>query len=52
VPAVFVNGFKRSLNDIAGPRSLAGMEVYTGLAVPANYMLDSNNCGVILLWTK
>lgn len=52
IPAVFVNGFRRSLNDVATARSLAGVEVYTGLAIPANYLLDANGCGVILLWTR
>jgi hypothetical protein len=51
-PAIFVNGFKRGLEDVATPRSLAGVEVYTGLAIPANYLLDANGCGVILLWTR
>lgn len=53
-PAVFVNGWKTrgGFENVASPRSLAGIEVYTGLAIPERYLLDANGCGVILLWTK
>lgn len=51
-PALFVNGWRTAALDVASPRSLAGIEVYTGLAIPARYLLDANGCGVILLWTK
>ncbi|HEX2206297.1 MAG TPA: carboxypeptidase-like regulatory domain-containing protein [Longimicrobium sp.] len=39
-------------NEVASVRSLAGVEVYYGLAIPARYMLDAGGCGVILYWTK
>ncbi|HEX5869225.1 MAG TPA: carboxypeptidase-like regulatory domain-containing protein [Longimicrobium sp.] len=51
-PALFVNGWRTAALDVASPRSVAGIEVYTGLAIPARYLLDANGCGVILLWTK
>lgn len=53
-PAVFVNGWKApgGFDNVASPRSLAGIEVYTGLAIPERYLLDANGCGVILLWTR
>jgi hypothetical protein len=38
--------------EITTPRSLAGVEVYYGTAIPARYMLDSGGCGVIMYWTK
>jgi hypothetical protein len=38
--------------EVSSPRSLVGVEVYYGLAVPARYMLDAGGCGVILFWTK
>lgn len=37
---------------IATPRSLVGVEVYTGSAVPARFMTDADGCGVIMFWTK
>jgi hypothetical protein len=38
--------------EIATPRSLVGVEVYYGIAIPARYLIDSGGCGVILFWTK
>lgn len=67
-PAIVINGFvarsgssrtgRQSImpqlarNEVASVRSLAGVEVYYGLAIPARYMLDAGGCGVILYWTK
>jgi hypothetical protein len=38
--------------EISTPRALMGVEVYTGLAIPARYMLDAGGCGVIMYWTR
>jgi Carboxypeptidase regulatory-like domain len=38
--------------EIASPRSLVGVEVYYGTAIPARYLIDSGGCGVIMFWTK
>jgi hypothetical protein len=38
--------------EIASPRTLAGVEVYYGTAIPARYLLDAAGCGVIMYWTK
>jgi hypothetical protein len=52
-PAMVVNGFvARGGMAIASPRSIAGIEVYTGTAIPARYLLAANGCGVIVFWTK
>lgn len=37
---------------VSSPRSLVGVEVYYGSAIPARYMLDAAGCGVIMYWTK
>ena len=38
--------------ELASARSLAGVEVYYGLAIPERYLLDAGGCGVIIYWTK
>ena len=38
--------------ELASVRSLAGVEVYYGIAIPARYMIDAGGCGVILYWSK
>jgi hypothetical protein len=38
--------------EIASVRSLAGVEVYYGLAIPSRYLLDAGGCGVIMYWTR
>lgn len=38
--------------EIGSVRSLAGVEVYYGLAIPSRYLLDAGGCGVIMYWTK
>ncbi|HEX6373931.1 MAG TPA: carboxypeptidase-like regulatory domain-containing protein [Longimicrobium sp.] len=38
--------------ELASVRSLAGVEVYYGLAIPSRYMLDAGGCGVIMYWSK
>jgi hypothetical protein len=37
---------------ISTPRSLVGVEVYTGRNVPAQWMGDADGCGVVMFWTK
>lgn len=49
MPGLTVRGSGRR---IATPRSLVGVEVYTGTAVPARFMTDADGCGVIMYWTK
>jgi hypothetical protein len=41
-----------SRREIATPRSLVGVEVYYGTAIPARYLIDSGGCGVIMYWTR
>ncbi|HEX2206296.1 MAG TPA: hypothetical protein VHG93_01330 [Longimicrobium sp.] len=38
--------------ELASVRSLTGVEVYYGIAIPARYMIDAGGCGVILYWSK
>lgn len=38
--------------ELASVRSLAGVEVYYGIAIPARYMIDAGGCGVIMYWTR
>lgn len=38
--------------ELASVRSLAGVEVYYGIAIPSRYMIDAGGCGVILYWSK
>jgi hypothetical protein len=38
--------------EVASPRSLVGVEVYYGYAIPDRYLLDAGGCGVIMMWTK
>lgn len=38
--------------EVSSARSLVGVEVYYGLAIPARYLLDAGGCGVIMYWTK
>lgn len=56
-PVVFLDGIKMpqslSIDDIAIPRELAGIEFYTGPAqIPVQYKGSGASCGVILLWTR
>lgn len=67
-PAIVVDGFTSSVGssrlsytpitvqgngrEVASPRSLVGVEVYYGVAIPARYLIDSGGCGVIMFWTK
>jgi hypothetical protein len=42
-----------SINDLASPSGLEGMEVYRGLAtVPPEFLTPEARCGVIALWTR
>lgn len=42
-----------SVDDLAVPGDLEGMEVYRGLAtVPAEFLNPSARCGVVALWTR
>lgn len=47
-----IGGPRGSGRQISTPRSLVGVEVYTGSAVPARFMTDAAGCGVIMYWTK
>jgi hypothetical protein len=38
--------------ELASVRSLAGVEVYYGTAIPSRYLIDAGGCGVILYWTR
>lgn len=54
---VYVDGMQAkgevSLNDLASPAGLEGMEVYKGLAsVPPEFHTPEARCGVIALWTR
>jgi hypothetical protein len=54
---IFVDGVKlpmRSLDDVAVPKEVAGIEVYMGAAtIPLQYKSPSGSfCGVILVWTR
>jgi hypothetical protein len=54
---VFLDGVKMpaaSINDLAAPADLAGIEIYSGAAtIPLQYKPPSGAaCGVILLWTR
>lgn len=56
VPPVYLNGAPaatgRDIDEIVSPWSLAAVEVYPGLSVPAEFWRDSGaSCGVIALWT-
>jgi hypothetical protein len=57
-PAVFLDGIKMppnlSIDDIAIPKELAGIEYYAGPAqIPPQYKVTSGSgCSVILLWTR
>ena len=42
-----------SLDELASPQSLEGMEIYRGLSgVPAEFLNEDARCGVIALWTR
>ncbi|HEX2080929.1 MAG TPA: carboxypeptidase-like regulatory domain-containing protein [Longimicrobium sp.] len=60
-PAIVIDGFTtvrgRGMRGGSGrmietPRSILGIEVYYGYAIPARYLLDAAGCGVIMFWTK
>ncbi len=57
-PVVFIDGVRMpqtaSINDIAIPKELAGIEFYSGPAqTPLQYKtISGGSCGVILLWTR
>jgi hypothetical protein len=42
-----------SINDLASPSGLEGLEIYRGLAtVPPEFLTPEARCGVIALWTR
>ena len=55
---VFVDGVAMlpvpvNLNNLASPKELAGIEVYSGAAtIPLQFKRSDSGCGVILLWTR
>lgn len=62
-PAIVINGWTAvrggdqrgtggTTRTIDHPRSLVGVEVYYGRAIPERYLLDAGGCGVIVYWTK
>ncbi len=59
-PDVYVNGLylgqvtAEAIDDIAKPREIAGIEVHTGVLVPAEYSrgMAGEGCGVLLIWTR
>lgn len=59
IPALFIDGIRArlgpypSLDDLAWPEDLAGVEVYPRpLDVPLQYQWAAEGCGVIVFWTK
>ena len=56
IPPVYLNGAPtatgRDIDQVLSPWSLAAVEVYPGLSVPAKFWRDTGaRCGVIVLWT-
>jgi hypothetical protein len=55
---VFLDGVRRppsgaGIDDVALPKDLAGIEIYSGAAtIPLQYKTSGATCGVILLWTR
>lgn len=53
VDGVHAKGDGVSLNELASPSGLEGVEVYRGLAtVPPEFLSPEARCGVIALWTR
>jgi hypothetical protein len=56
-PTIYLDGVRIDqsssfpIDDLLQPGILEGIEVYTMAGAPAEY-LSSNNCGVILFWTR
>lgn len=56
IPPVYLDGAPaatgQDIDQVLSPWSLAAVEVYPGLSVPAEFWRDTGtNCGVIVLWT-
>jgi len=42
-----------SIDELANPQALEGIEIYRGLAtVPADFMNENSHCGVVAIWTR
>jgi len=56
--AVFIDGkYMRTftgedIDDYVPPKNVAGIEVYSGAFVPAEFQVGLSGCGAIVIWTK
>jgi hypothetical protein len=55
-PELYVDGFRllpgESVEEVVSPWELAGVEVYVGMGMPAQFMsVNAWDCGAIALWT-
>jgi len=57
-PAFYLDGkYMRNLSaddvdDWVRPQEIAGIEVYTGAGLPAQFQQEMTGCGAIVIWTK
>ena len=57
-PAIFVDGHNMSfmdggdIDDYVRPERVAGIEVYSGAVVPADFQVGLNGCGSVVIWTR
>ena len=57
-PSFYIDGqFMRNLSaddvdDWVRPGEIAGIEVYTGAGLPAQFQQEMSGCGAIVIWTK
>lgn len=58
VPSFYIDGqYMRNLSaddvdDWVRPSEVAGIEVYTGAGLPAQFQQEMTGCGAIVIWTK
>jgi hypothetical protein len=55
VPQIYLDGMRIrtcSIDDLASPMDLEGIEVYRSAVVPAELAGPGSSCGVIALWTR
>ncbi len=57
-PAIFVDGHNMSfmsgddIDDYVIPERVAGIEVYQGAVIPAQFQMGLKGCGSIVIWTQ
>jgi len=57
-PAIFIDGHymrtftAEDIDDYVPPKNVAGIEVYSGAFVPAEFQIGLGGCGSIVIWTK